>query len=299
MVIIMPSQVHEELIEMFRERPLFAADLLSGPLRIPVPRFDRAHLASSELNDVSPTEYRADAVVTLHRDDKPVLGVVVEVQRRPEEGKRHAWPVYVTTLRARLRCPVVLLAVSPRQSVADWCGERIEIGPPGSVLTPVAFGPKQVPIITDAGAARDNPELAILSAAAHGAGPDGINVFGAMIAGLDTIDQEHADRYVNLVHGLLPAAAKTILEGIMTTLEHEKGSATADRWVSRFEVRGEVKGEANAVLQVLEARGIDVSDEVRAVITGSTDLEQIKTWIRQAATADKIEDLELPDPADG
>ena len=27
------------------------------------------------------------------------------------------------------------------------------------------------------------------------------------------------------------------------------------------------------------------------------ELEQIKTWIRQAATADKIEDLDLPDVA--
>jgi hypothetical protein len=61
----MPSQVHEVLIDMFRGRPSLAAELLDGPLHDVLPDYDEAHLVSADLTDVAPTEYRADAVVTL------------------------------------------------------------------------------------------------------------------------------------------------------------------------------------------------------------------------------------------
>jgi len=37
----MPSRLHETLVELFRERPGFAAELLAGPLGITVPTFER------------------------------------------------------------------------------------------------------------------------------------------------------------------------------------------------------------------------------------------------------------------
>jgi hypothetical protein len=45
------------------------------------------------------------------------------------------------------------------------------------------------------------------------------------------------------------------------------------------------------LLAVLAARGIEVPDDVQARITGCTDLEQLETWIRRAATADSVQDL--------
>jgi hypothetical protein len=65
----MPSQLHEVLVEMVRERPVLAAELLD-PLGVSVPTFHTARLSSAELPEVAPTEYRADAVVTLDTDDK-------------------------------------------------------------------------------------------------------------------------------------------------------------------------------------------------------------------------------------
>ena len=50
----MPSHLHEVLIEMFRDRPAFAADLLAGPLGVGVPEFHKALLSSGELTDVAP-----------------------------------------------------------------------------------------------------------------------------------------------------------------------------------------------------------------------------------------------------
>jgi YD repeat-containing protein len=45
--------------------------------------------------------------------------------------KRFSWPVYVTTLRARLRCPVFLLVVATDKNVAGWAAEPR--GSPGTL----------------------------------------------------------------------------------------------------------------------------------------------------------------------
>src|SRR4051794_15743715 len=116
----MPTMLHEVLIQMFRKRPSLAAELLGGPLHGKVPHFDEALLSSGELTDVTPTEYRADAVVTLNERHTPALAVVVEVQLRADQHKRRSWPAYVTTLHARMGCPVALLVLCTQQKVADW-----------------------------------------------------------------------------------------------------------------------------------------------------------------------------------
>ncbi|GGM12446.1 hypothetical protein ACFFX1_32750 [Dactylosporangium sucinum] len=49
-----------------------------GPdlVKFDLPPFEEARLSTNELNDVKPTEYRADAVVTLHDERRTVLAVV-------------------------------------------------------------------------------------------------------------------------------------------------------------------------------------------------------------------------------
>jgi len=54
---------------------------------------------------------------------------------------------------------------------------------------------------------------------------------------------------------------------------------------------GKKEGEADAILLVLEARGVDVSDAERERITSCTDLKQLKRWIIRAVTAEKTGDL--------
>src|SRR5262245_23261138 len=100
------------------------------------------------------------------------------------------WPAYVGTAHARLRCPVVLLVICPNQAVADWCEEPIEFGPPGNVVTPIALGPRAIPVVTDLETARRLPELAVMSAMAHGAGPEPWPIFDALLAALDAIDHD-------------------------------------------------------------------------------------------------------------
>ncbi|HKT01769.1 MAG TPA: hypothetical protein VJT31_19765 [Rugosimonospora sp.] len=290
----MPSHLHEGYIELFRGQPELTAEVL-GPLGVEIPAFDRARVSASELTDIAPTEYRADAVVALEKRGSPAMAIVIEIQLRADKRKRLVWPAYATTLRARLACPVVLMAVCPDQKVADWCGQTITIGPPASVLTPVALGPKQIPVVTDVDAARRKPELAVLSVLAHGAEPDPAPLFEAMLAALDEIDHDHATLYTDLVLTELPAAARRNLEEFMTATGHRYQSEFARRYYDQGEAageaRGRVDGELMALFRVLETRGIEVSEQIRDRIVGCTDLKQLETWIGRAVTADKIEDL--------
>jgi len=44
----MPSSLHEVLIEMFRQRPSLAADLLIGALGLELPSYERAEIESAD-----------------------------------------------------------------------------------------------------------------------------------------------------------------------------------------------------------------------------------------------------------
>jgi hypothetical protein len=118
----------------------------------------------------------------------------------------------------------------------------------------------------------------------------------AVWAALEIVDHDHATLYADVLLTVLPAAARDYLEACMaTTTGHRYYSDFARRYFDQGEAEGEAKGqakgEARAVLAVLDARGIEVPDELRERIAGCTDLEQLDTWVRRAATARTAQDL--------
>jgi hypothetical protein len=77
------------------------------------------------------------------------------------------------------------------------------------------------------------------------------------------------------------------------SLDHiARGEAQGE---ARGEARGEIKGEVRSILKVLEARGLEVPEEVRAEIGACTDLDRLDAWLRAAATATSARDLLAPD----
>jgi len=294
-VACMPSSLHEALIEMFRQRPALAAELLADALGVELPAFQAARIEPGELTDVIPTEYRADVVVVLIGAQGPVLAVVVEVQLGRDQDKRWSWPIYLATLRGRLRCPTVLLVVCVDTATATWCATPIELGHPGARLTPLVLGPDRVPVVTDLDEAARGPELSVLSAMAHGAHPDRSKVLDALLSALAAVDEDLALLYSDIVLAALPVAAQHYLEALMTTRTYEYQSDFARRHRSQGRAEGEAEGRAEAkvmaVLAVLDTRGIEVPDDARARITQCSDLHQLDTWVRRAVTADSVQDL--------
>ena len=282
----MPSRKHEMVVEMIRQRPALAADLLQCVRSGLVPPFHEATLESGDLSEHVPAAYHADALVTLH-GDRGEFAVIVEFQRKPDQRKHLSWPAYLATARARLKCPVMLLVICPKGGVARWARRPIALGHPGLVLTPLVLGPEEVPVLTTADVDNVAPELTVVSALVHGAGPDGEKVLSALLDGARKVGPEQANVYIDEVFAVLPQTARELLEALMETKNREYKSEFARRYFSE----GEARGEAKAVLAVLSARGIEVPEQDRVRISECTDLPQLESWVRLAATARSIADL--------
>src|ERR1041384_4330953 len=150
---VMLSFRHEILVDLFRENGQLAPELLARCASIAVDHTG-VELKSIDLTQVAPTAYYADAVAVLRdRDNRPVTGVIVEVQLGEDEAKMLSWPVDVSTLPAKLRCAAVLLVIAPDPKVAAWARQPIELGHPGFRLTPVVIEFKDVPWVRDRDAA--------------------------------------------------------------------------------------------------------------------------------------------------
>ena len=227
-----------------------------------------------------------------------MLGIVVEVQLQTDPDKLFSWPVYVTTLRARLRCPACVLVVTPSVSVARWARAPIEIGP-ATRFEALVVGPDAVPVVRDIDFARSEPELAVLSAMAHGgdsdAGREAEIALAALAACLD-LDMQRATFYADVVRAALGDAARAALEALMQSPERrEFQSDFAKKYFAVGMAEGEAKGRAEeairALLAVLEARGLAVSDDERSRIVGCTDVGVLENWIRRAVTVASVEEL--------
>ena len=118
----MPSQLHEAILLLFRNRPTLAPELMRDALHCELPAYTEARIDSADLTEVKPAEYRADLVVLL-LDGVPVYGIVVEAQLSADPRKKFVWPVYATSLRARLELPVSLLVITADEGTARWAAQ--------------------------------------------------------------------------------------------------------------------------------------------------------------------------------
>lgn len=294
----MPSMAHEILADLFKSRPSLAAEILAEVLGVSLPPYTEARLASTDLTEIQPAEYRADVVVVLLEGDIPVRVIIVEVQLAVDSGKRFSWPAYVTVSRAIHRCPVGLLVVAPEPAVAAWCAEPIETGVSGFVLHPPVLHRTAVPVVTDPGEAARRPELGVLSALAHGETEQGVTIAAAVLEAIRGLDDDRARFYYDLVYNSLSAAARRELEAMIKGYEYQ--SDFAKRYVAQGRAEGLAQGRAKEaarnLLSVLRVRGIAVPDAVRERILAQTDPEQLERWLEKAVVAASVSEV-LDEPS--
>lgn len=239
----MPSQLHEALLLLFRNRPTLAPELLREALHRELPSYTDVRIDSADLTEIPPTEYRADLVVSL-LDGAPVLGIVIEIQLSPDERKRFAWPAYVVQLRSRLELPVCLLVVTADEATARWAVKPIDLGG-GNWFTPLVLGPSQVPEVTEESRAQVHPELAVLSAMTHGRDQDigkAARIAAAAQAASLRLDEERSRLYFDLVLASLSEAVRQELQS-MDPAKYEYQSEFAKRYVAQGRAEGKVEGK--------------------------------------------------------
>ena len=297
----MPSQLHEALLLLLRNRPELAPDLLRDTLRCELPAYTEVRIESTDLNELQPTEYRADLVLLL-LNGEPVMGVVVEVQLSRDDRKQFVWPVYVANLRARIKCPVCLLVVAGDAAVARWAAKPIDMGG-NHRLVPWVLGLNGVPAIIDPQQAQADPELAVLSAIAHGDDADTAKsvqiAFAAELASRG-LDPDRSILYFDLIMASLSEAARRELR-TMDPAKYEYQSDFAKRYVAQGKAEGRaegrIEGEADGqrtgkaalIARQLTLRFGTPTDEVRMRIEQSSiaELDAIGERLLTSSTAEE------------
>jgi hypothetical protein len=285
----MPSVPHEALVQLIRDAPRLVEALLEN-----VPAHDAVTSDTESLGEAVPRELRCDALVRFERAREAVLAAVVEVQLDEDPDKLFTWPAYAVNARLRLRCPTLVVVVTLSERVAEWARQTIIIGPTGQ-LTPVVFGPAELPAITDPAAARAAPELAVLSAIAHGRDRDAKRAASiatvAAGAALGVLKGERSALYYDLITASLSSAARKVFRMWPAGYEFQDEGLRNARAKGQAEgkAEGKLAGRAESILAVLEARALAVTEAQRERILASTDLTELDRWLRLAVTATSID----------
>src|ERR1700678_1546218 len=158
---------HEAPLELIRQHPSLAVELVRAALSIPLPPDLGARLGSTDLNNVVPAQFTADSVVTLHDPGtgEPVLVVIIEPQGRADVDKQYSWPAYE----------------------GEKCRQAIPTGHPGFDLWPIVIDPLHAP-------------------STEGASP-WLVIFDACLGVLEMGAELGARRVLNAVHDSATSAA--------------------------------------------------------------------------------------------
>ncbi|TDB96873.1 hypothetical protein E1267_40455 [Nonomuraea longispora] len=163
------------------------------------------------------------------------------------------------------------------------------------MLNPLVIGPDNTPLITDVAEALGNIGLAVISAVTKAQDPLIKEVLSTLDAALSKIDQKLAGRYGQYIYVSLTGVAQKEWGNLMAMLTHPYQGEFAESLLAEGEAKGqaigEAIGEAKLLQMLLKARGIEVSEEVRARITSCMDTAVLEEWFQRALTADCAEQV--------
>ncbi len=176
-----------------------------------------------------------------------------------------------------------LLVVTPDERVARWAAQPVHLGGP-HWFTPYVLGPSGVPDVKDDAQARDNPELAVLSAMAHGRDADPARAIEVALAALKAsigLDADRADLYADLIINSLSEAARQALKK-MDVHKYEFQS----EWAREQIAQGEVRGRVALLLRMLTVRfgGVEAPLKERIQRASIAELEAIGERLLTART---------------
>lgn len=276
---------HEGPVDLVREHPEIAVELVRGRPGVKLPAQPTVSLAPTDMSAVVPVQYLADMVVLISdaATGQPALAVIIEPQLRDEETKRFSWPVYVATARRINKCPgAVLVVLCPNPDKAKKCRETIRTGHPGFDLTPIVIdsggppgndGGEIGPYLTAFAAAMGSIDMATVSGARQ--------VLDALAS--PGVTDTNRFRAMTIILKLAPDDARQMMEALMRTTEYEK--TFIEQIHDEGEAKGKAEGKAEAVLRILDVRGVALTAAERQQVTASTDPAQLDRWFDRAITA--------------
>lgn len=306
----MPSITHEAPIELIRQHPELAVDLLRAVTDIKLPATPSVAISATDMSEVIPKQYLADMVVVISdaATGQAALSVIIESQLREDETKQYSWPVYVASARRVRGCPAaVLLVICPDPAEASKCAQVIRTGHPGFDLAPIVISPQNAPGTGDAA-----PWLTVFAACMGVVDLEDKTNASHVLSAINQTRAGIADRrrMTAIILNLASEAARAILEEMTMALpdvqndfldriEAEAAARAAAKATAETtarvtaEVTAEVtaKVKAGDVLRVLAARHLEPTEAQRELVAGCTDLGQLDRWFDRALTAPAIDQV--------
>ncbi|GAA2821855.1 hypothetical protein [Nonomuraea rubra] len=283
----MPSPSHDALVQLFSDRPQLVTEILRDLIHAQLP--DTAIIQEEErtFNTRISEDIEPDLVFTMGPKQSPVHVIIGEVQQdNRKDAKQLAR--YAAAAWLMLKCDVTVLVVCPHQSVADHYAKPVQSGLNGYRFQARVAGPRDIPAIIDPQEAAADLPLAVMSVMTQG---NDRKVVEAFAAALNTASDEHATKYYEYAYSMSGPETQKLLEEIMASTAWPVHSPFAREHFGRGREEGKAEEAAKSVLLVLQARGFDIPDDTRTMITTCTDLTQLHTWLTRAATAHTPQDL--------
>jgi hypothetical protein len=278
----MPSPWHDAITHLVEHDPEIAVTIARDYLDEPIPVGMPVWLAPSKFNDRPSTDFDCDAVVVVGPRYAPLLAIIVEVQQERLEDKRRKLAKYAAELWVLLGCPVHVLVICPDEATCDYYSRPLKTSLPVYVHTPLPLYPARIPVITDAEQMAKDPARADLVLAFHGDIPGVVEAFAK---GMTMLGDDGGD-YYEYGLGLVTDRLRKRLEELMA------GKFYISEWGKKAYADGLAQGRAEAaasgregVLRVLKLRKLEVTDEQRAMILSSEDIEELQAWHDRAITA--------------
>ncbi|WP_250289511.1 hypothetical protein [Streptomyces atroolivaceus] len=302
----MVSAPHEAMHRVFQEYPSLLSGL-SDVLGLELPPVASAELLTVDLTETEPLERRVDTLLRIKTENDGPFLLVVEAQGKQDPGKTASWPYYVTYLNNKYRLPVLLLVICQDHATAAWAARPLTIGLPQwpTVTTrPLVAGPHNMPVITNVAEARKDLAFATLSAITHADNPDVDAILKTMSVALRDAPESLVEPLVEFIAqglGNRPAAQQwrnlvaVDLSFYTSPLSEEIRDEGRAQGRDEGRAQGRVEGRADAVLFLLSARGIDITEATREKVAACGDPEALGRWLVRAAfvtTSDEIFDEE-------
>jgi hypothetical protein len=280
-----PSIRHDSVNGLIKARPALAVRLFSQFSGRQLPFTELLKVESGELPDrVSKIRY-ADTVICAGPPQDRWYTLVSEIETTLTDKKLKQTLCYATTLWLQTNKDAYVVIITPDKKADRFL--RPVVVNAGSLtvkLVPCIVGPGQIPVITDPDQVAADPALATLSVMAHGETPE---VVAGFIAGLDKVgpDDDPTEYYEHAVNMGTPKI-KQALEKQMTTKWPVYSKLAREHFG-----KGEAKGEAKAILRFLKSRGLEVSEQQRALIEGTDDLATLDTWLDRVGVVTSTDEL--------
>ncbi|MGW5420581.1 hypothetical protein [Streptomyces sp. NPDC003943] len=290
----MVSSPHEAMHRIF-QHDLRLFSRLSGLLGLPLPPPVEVTVLPTDLTEARPVERRVDTLLRLDSEEDGSLLLAIEAQGKQDPDKPASWAYYTAYLWTKYRLPTALLVVCQDRATAEWAGRAVSSGPrhlPTLTIRPVVVGPHNMPVITDPAEARADLALATLSAITHVGDPDIGAILKALSTALRDVPEDVADPIIELTtQGLERRPALELWRNLVAVDLSFYKSVISEEIRDEGRAQGLTQGSVDAILIILEQRGLDVPDDVRDRVTSCDDPEVLRRWIARAVTVSSPEEI--------